>query len=337
MRPIRQMMALCLLTGLLAGCGVQNLAGDQIDSASGQTASVSGSAVRKEEKETKEVRYEAENKEYGIALPERDYFMEDLEDLIYRSHATRPTESESDLYSYLEEHQALNQDLKVTLYYGEEEENFFDEVDEKGRHYYRVLVHFQVQKSDFYLSVDYNARGLSFSWDEYLLDEVREEIEEESKSYTNWGEAVLHIDESAAEQYVLSKEMDPQKEQIRKDCLKQIEEYRKDGKENNMDCDIYIYDFQPGDEWIEGRILYTNLQDGDVPVSWLEIHVCYKGKKMEKYNGIMWYPGSSTMFNGGEYSLKAAKDTLKELQDEMLPENCFMAYRIKDGKLSSLK
>lgn len=337
MRPIRQMMILCLLTGLLAGCGVQNSAGDQIDSASGRAANVSGSAVRKEEKETKEVRYEAENKEYGIALPEREYVMEDLENLIYWSHATRPTESESDLYSYLEEHQALNQDLKVTLYYGEEEGSYFDEEDEERRRYYRVLVHFQLQESGFYLSFYYNARGLTFSWGDDLLDEDEEEVKEACKSYTKWGEAVLHIDESAAEQYVLSKEMDPQKEQIRKDCLKQIEEYRKDGKENNIDCDIYIYDFQPGDDWLEGRILYTNLQDGDVPVSWLHIHVCYNGKKMEKYNGIMWYPRSSTMFNGGEYSLKAAKDALKELQDEMLPENCFMAYRIKDGQLSSLK
>lgn len=345
MRPIKKMMVLCLLTGLFAGCALQNQAGDQIESATGSAAGVSGSAVR-EKRETKKVRYEAENKKYGIALPERDLFMEQLEDLIYRTYITRPTVDESDIYSYLKQHQALNQDIKVTLSYGEEEGGYFDEVDEEGRRYYRVLVHFKVKGKGVYLPICYNARGLFFyerdplicedeKEDEFGGDEEEyKEIEKESKAYTKWGEAVLCIDESIAAKYVLPSETDPQREQIRKDCLKQIEEYRREGKEYHRDCDIYIYDFQPGDDWLEGRILYTNLQEGDVPVSWLQIHVCYKGKKMETYNGVHWYPRSS---GGSGYSLKVAKDELKALQEEMLPEHCFMAYRIKGGTLRSLK
>lgn len=341
MRPIKKMMVLCLLTGLLAGCGWQNQAGDQIESATGSAAGVSGDAVRKEKKKTKKVRYEAENKKYGIALPEKDTFMEELEDLIYRTYATRPTGDATDIYSFLKEHQALDQDVNVTLFYEEEKENYFDEVDEEGRYYYHILVHFKVQGKGVYLPVDYNAKGFSvYGNDQPLVcegekdydedEDVYKEIEKDIKKYIKWGESVLHIDESMAEQYVLPEETDPQREQIRKDCLKQIKEYQ---KEDDMDCEIYIYEFQPGDTWLEGRILYTNLQEGGSPVSWLHIHVCYKGKKMETYNGVHWYPRSS----GGGYSLKVAKDELKALQEEMLPEHCFMAYRIKDGKISSLK
>lgn len=344
MRPIKKMMVLCLLTGLLAGCALQNQAGDQIESATGSAAGVSGSAVRGK-RETKKVRYEAENKKYGIALPEKDTFMEELEDLIYRTYATRPTDDATDIYSFLKEHQALDQDVKVTLFYEEEKENYFDEVDEEGRYYYHILVHFQVQGKGVYLPVDYNARGFSvYGYDRPLVcegekddydedEDVYKEIEKDIKKYIKWGEAVLHIDESMAEQYVLPEETDPQREQIRKDCLKQIKEYQKD----DMDCEIYIYEFQPGDTWLEGRILYTNLQEGDVPVSWLQIHVCYKGKKMETYNGVHWYPRSSGGGGGSGYSLKVAKDELKALQEEMLPEHCFMAYRIKGGTLRSLK
>lgn len=343
MKKVKGWIVLCLLTGLLAGCGVQNTAGNQTGSATEGAASVSGSAVRKK---PEEIHYVAENKEYGIALPELDVFAEELENYIYWTHATNPVKDTEDLYSNLLEEYGPKQDLNMTLFYEEIEDSYFDEVDEEGRRCYHIIVRCQPQGREAYFELLYNAKGLgvydrSSHSSELLVkrddfsDEDGEDdfksIQKDCKSYTKWGETVLHIDTSAAEQYVESEEMSRQKEEIRQDCLKEIQTDRKEDQE------IYIYDFLPGDDWIHGRILYTDLEDGDVPVSWLNIHVCYKGKKMETYNGLIWYPRSSTMFNGGEYSLKAARDTLEELQEEMLPEKCFMAYRIKDGELISLK
>lgn len=324
MKQFGKILALCLTMGLLAGCGPQNSAGSLSENATGSAAS--GSAA---EGEAREVQYEAENKEYGIALPERAVFMEQFEDLIYRTHATKPTDEAESIYDFLEEKHALNRDLNAVLSYKEAEEgSYFDEPDEEGRRYYVVRIHFQIQRKGVFIFVFYTARGLCFeeaydsdsilyAGDEWNAEDY-EEAEEEGGTYTRWGEEVLHIDESVAEQYVPSGETDPQREQIRTDCLKQIEKYL---KEDKQDQEFYIYDFFPGDEWLEGMILYTDPMD----VVWLHIHVCYKGKKMETYNGVHWYPRTSIM--GWE----------QELQESVHPENCFMAYRFKDGELISLK
>ncbi|MBO5073338.1 MAG: hypothetical protein J6C32_10275, partial [Eubacterium sp.] len=61
---------------LCTGCG----------NSSGTTTSATGTAVMKKAETNKnEIRYVAEKKEYGLALPEAESFKEELEELLYHA------------------------------------------------------------------------------------------------------------------------------------------------------------------------------------------------------------------------------------------------------------
>lgn len=332
---MKRITAFLFLVLLCTGCGMQNPAGDQAKNVTGTAAAVSGAAATPTGKKV------AENKKYGISLPEAEEFAGELEELVYWSYATRQEEGESNLYSWLEEHKALGRELKVKLYYqeGDKEDGYFDSSDEI-RPFYHILACFpEIQEVDNYVGMCYNARGLvnPDDFDDYdEMDNIEDVLSggEDGKPYTEWGETTIYVDEMRAKEYVPAKDTSKIRQQIERDCLKEFKKYG----EYNEEYEIYLREFLSGDEWMEGVVIQCDPKEGDVPIGWVQTHICYAGKKMEKYKKIVWHVRSSTMFNGPEgYSLKAAKEAVKEQREAMLPENCFLAYRIKGDKMTSLK
>ncbi len=326
---------------LCTGCGMQNSAGDQAKNVTGTAAAVSGAAATlKISPKGKKV---VENKKYGISLPEAEEFAEELEELVYWSYATRQEEGESNLYSWLEERKALGRELKVKLYYqeGDKDDNYFDSSDEIRPFYYILAWFPEIQEVDNYVGMWYNARGLvnpdDFNvYDDPDIDDIEDVLSggEDEEPYTEWGESTIYVDEMRAKEYVPAKDTSKIRQQIERDCLKEFKKYG----EYNEEYEIYLREFLPGDQWMEGVVIQCDPKDGDVPIGWVQTHICYAGRKMEKYKKIVWHVRPSTMFNGPEgYSLKAAKEAAKEQREAMLPENCFLAYRIKGDKMTSLK
>lgn len=325
-------------------CGADNTAGSKSGDTNGSAggtgsaiiASVSDSAAREKTKEQKkEPGYEVEIKKYGFTLPKLDTFREELEDLIYWTHATAPTKEEGNIYEYLKENKALGKNLKVKLSYLKSETSYFDELDEEGRPSYMIYICFpELQEKRQYLWLcSYNARGICDVYEFDAGETISEkELKEGEDEYVEWGETTICIDEEMAENYILETDTSGLRKQIEKDCLKEIKKYC----DNDGEYEIYLYDFLPGEEWIRGRVLNCDPKGGFIPVNWLSVHVCYKGKKMDKYNGIYWHSKSSGTGSDAIISEKAL-EILKPYQEEMLPEHCFMAYHVKGKKITSLK
>lgn len=328
-----------LITALLfVSCGVENTAGSQGESSSGSAVAVSGSAVsdKAKDEEKREIRYVDENKKYGIALPEPEFFREELEKIIYWVHATEPTKEPDNMYTYLKKNGGLNRDLKVKLCYAESETSYFDEPDEEGRPCYVIFVCFpELREEEEYIPLgSYNARGACKPYEfEFDSGEThsKKQLQKEWKD-VDWGETTIYIDEEKAESYLPEEDASEIRKQIEKDCMKEIKDYCGD----NADQEIYLYDFLPGDEWIEGKVLNFGTKGGFIPVGHLSVHVCYKGKKMEKYNGISWHVKPSGT-GSDSITQEIAREMLEPYKEEMLPEHCFMAYHVKGDQITSLK
>ncbi len=306
---------------LCTGCG----------NSSGTTTSATGTAVMKKAETNKnEIRYVAEKKEYGLALPEAESFKEELEELLYHACVSAHNDETTCFYDYLKKNGILGKEQKVILYYDEGKGVYFDQADEIDRPYYEIYLDFpeiQGQKQSYIRLCDYNARGAC----EVMEEESMEIFSKERKSWKKWGETTILLDESKAGQRITEEQEEDVRKQIREDCLEEIREYCGKGEE----YDIYLYDFLPGDEWISGIVLDAK-PDRNWPESTLSIHVCYKGKKMEKYNGITWSQkthGTSL----GKVPEEDALATIRSVRNNIIAENCFLACRVKGDQIISLQ
>ena len=339
------LIMIMMLSLLCVSCGAENTAGSQPWDASSNTrgtgsaiaAGVSESATGEKAEDKKEPGYEVEIKKYGFTLPKLDAFREELENLIYWTYATAPTKGDI-FYNYLKENKVLGKNLKVKLSYVKSETSYFDELDEEGRPSYIIYSSFpELQEKELYLC-RYNARGIcdvyNFDAGEAISEEELQADEDEEEEYekTDWGETTIYIDEKKAESYRPEKDTTGMRKQIEKDCMEKIKEYCGD----NTDCEIYLYDFLPGDEWIEGEVLNFDTKGGFIPVGQLSVHVCYKGKKMEDYNGIYWHVKPSGT-GSDSITREMALEDLEIEREKILPGHCFMAYHVKGDQITSLK
>lgn len=321
---ILSLLTVCSIV-LCTSCGNNG----QYASQSQSTVGASGSAVTEKAnvQSPGEIRYVAENKKYGLALPELEYFKEELEELLYRACVSPIQKEKTDLYDFLKKNGMLGKEQKVTLFYEEGKEYIFDEPDEIDRPYYAIYIGFpEIQKKQSYIALcSYNARGAC-----ELADKVKS-FSKGRKKWKEWGETTIYLDEEKVGQRIAEEQTEDYRKQIQEDCLKKIKDYCGKGEE----YDIYLYDFLPGDQWIKGTVIDCT-PDGDIPDSNIDIHVCYKGKKMEKYNGISWYPKThGTMV--GKVSEEDALTTITSWRNMVATENCFLAYRVKGDQIISLK
>ncbi len=339
---MKQKIIIILAVSLFCvSCGAENTAGLQSGDVRGTNRAIEtdvlDSAVRglTEEQGKKEHGYEVEIKKYGFTLPRLETFQEELENLIYWTSAAAPTKEENNIYNYLKGKKALGKDLKVKLSYVRSETGYFDELDEEGRPSYLIYVCFpELQEKEQYLWLcSYNARGICDAYEFDAGETIsKKELQEGEGEYKDWGETTIYIGEERAENDKPDKDASELRNQIGRDCLREIKELYND----NGEYEIYLYDFLPGDEWIKGRILNCDPKGGFIPVNWISVHVCYKGKKMEKYNGISWYSKPSGV-GSDTITSKDAHDIIKPYREEMLPEHCFMAYRVRGKQITSLK
>lgn len=323
---ISVLMTFCIL--MCTGCGDGNAAASSATNSAVSAASTGGTE-KTEEHNKNEIRYAVENKEYGLAFPEAEYFKEELEELLYYACVSAYHKETTLFYDYLKKNGILGKEQKVILFYDEGKESYFDEADEIDRPYYDIYLWFPgIGKKQSYIRLcSYNARGAC----DIVDGESMDTFSKERKGWKKWGETTILLDERKAGQKVTVKQTEDFKEQIREDCQKEIKDYC--GKE--AEYDIYLYDFLPGDEWISGTVVNYN-SNGSWPDADITIHVCYKGKKMEKYNGISWSQRShGTML--GEVSEEDALAAIMSWRNTVAVENCFLAYRVKGDQIISLK
>lgn len=262
------------------------------------------------------------DEKYGIDLPELAVFKEELENLIYWQHAKEISPDSMDcIYHYLEEANALDKELSVVFYYREEEWKDYDYIESN---FYSIKIVFP-ELNDMVVNLEYNARGLT-SDVEFWEDE--EEIE-----YKKWGEETICVEEKKAKEYQPSDNMTEEKKEILKAIEKEVEKYK--GKDSNYS--IYIQDFLPGSSQVSGYVLTQgDLEEYEVPLSYLHGMILYEGKKMENYSCFVWNTRHSTAFNGGEWSEKVAKQMVKGTEGEIQVERCLAAYRIEGNKITPI-
>lgn len=334
-KHVQQIIAVAILASLCAGCGVKNTAGDNIDTVSGGAANTTGAAAWSTPKESgkKKVRYVAEAPEYGLALPEADVFGEELEDMIYWSHAKRIEQGDDRIYGYLKEKKVLGKELKIKLSYAKDRElEMFNDLCEY-RPLYLVRLTIPELGGDTIFYLEYYASGLASCLDSYNEEEDDEEEEEDDEVY-NWhelGVTTICIEEEKAETYTPQETMTEKKEQIIKDLQKKIATY----KRKDQNCAIYLQDFLPGDSYLTGVIL--NYDIGKEPTSSVDdLTVVVYYTNQNEYYDMEWHP-RGTMFNSERYSQEGAEKMLKEREESILVDRCLMAYRIKGEEMTSLK
>lgn len=331
------MMSISLLC---VGCIGENTAGLQSKSVSvsekNTDAGISDSVApeKTDAPGEEESVYELEIK-YGFTLPKVESFRAELEKLIYWTYATVPTKESENIYSYLKENKVLGKSLEVKLSYVKSAINEFGETDKKGRPHYRIYISFpELQEKEEYIWLcSYNAKGICdvYEFDPEESYSEKELQEEECGEYIDWGKTTICIDEEKAEQFVPEEDTSGIRKKIETDCLKEIKDYCGTGE-----CEIYLYDFLPGEEWIHGQLLICDPEGGRIPVDNLSVQVCYEGDKMEDYSEILWYQRAGGSGNSGITS-EDAREMLEQHKEEMLPEHCFMAYHVKGKEMISLK
>lgn len=336
-KRMKQILAIAILASLCVGCGVQNTAGDKVDSVSGGAASVTGTAVQSSqtEGEKKTIRYVAKDEKYGLALPEADAFGEELENMIYWSYAKRMYEEDDGLYGYLKEKKALGKELKIKLSYAKDKElEMFNELCEYRPRYLVLLTIPELEGDTPVYWLEYHSSGLASCIEDYSEDDELEDEEDEDErlDWHELGETTICIEEEKAEAYEPQEDITEEKEKILKDLKKEIENY----KRKDQDCAIYLQDFLPGEDSLSGTILYYDI--GEEPTStiaWLTTLIYYT--EQNEYYGLELHPRASTMFNGSAYSKEAAEEAVKEQEEAILVDHCLMAYRIKGNEMISLK
>lgn len=321
MKKNRVILPIFMVISLLcASCGAENTTGLHTGNAT-DSSIVSGTAVS--DTAVSDSDHKVENKNYDFTLPKLDVFREELEDVIYWTHATAPTkeEDESNIYSYLKKNKALGKNLKVKLLHSKSLDN-----DHNNKYpCYGIYINFpELMEKEQYVGLgNYSAGGMC-DVDYFTAGVEIHSKKERQKNYVDWGETTIYIDEEKAERYVPKEDTSGVREQIKQDCLNEIKKYC-DGNE----YEIYLHDFLPGDQWIVGEVLYHNPVGFDV-VSYLQIQVYYNGKKMERYSRINW-------FDDADYAHPEDLEDLEFAEETIIPEHCFMAYHVKGDQITSLK
>ena len=326
---------------LCVGCTGENTAGLQSENGSAQNTDAGIAESANSEKTgaqgEEESAYEVEIEEYGFTLPKLDDFRIELENLIYWTYATAPTKEYPNIYSYLKEKQVLGKSLKVKLSYVKSAINRFGETDDEGRPHYQIYISFpdMQEKEEYMWLCSYNAKGIGdvyeFDAEESYSKQELQEEGEELGGCVDWGETTICIDEEKAEKFVPEEDTSEIRKKIENDCLKEIRDYGEVGE-----CEIYLYDFLPGEEWLHGQILFCNPGKGGYPYAYFTVQILYDGEKMEDYSEIIWHQSSHGP-QPDEMTAEDARKISEEYKKEMLPEHCFLAYHIKGDEITSLK
>lgn len=323
-----------LLGGLLSGCSRDDYMG--MDKAEQKT----------DEPDTDSIA--AENKTYGLSLPNAKKFGEILQDFIYWEYATEiGTDKEAFILNYLKESDFPETEVKIRLYYRECDK---EEYDNRESNFYNIVAVAPENKALSDFTFEYNARGLSSDYEcDYgtLVDEDENEVEKEDISpqeleknisswYTFFGETSISLKESEAKNYkVTDKFPAGEKEKILSHIRKAI---KKQYKESDNTA-IYIHDFLPGDERLSGKVIHLNITNKyDIPLFWINSSIRYSGTKMENFEGIYWDTHYSTGASSiNDPTVEWVKRWAKEENNAVDIDKCILAYRLKNGKLIDLK
>lgn len=270
----------------------------------------------------------AENEKYGIHLPELEVFRQELEYLIYWKHWSDIDSEEFDcIYAELKRCKALDKDVKLQLYYREEN---YRETDYLESNYYSVVL--VAPEYHWRTSLCYNSRGLTSDIGDF--DTVPKRGFEKSKAgrgYNKYGEIVIQIQKERAASFLPVEQEDKEKNQIIKQIKKEVKGYC--GKGAN--CNIYIQDFLPGSDRLFGYVIYHDTDsEYYMPYSWIHSEMLYSGRKMEKFELLLWWTRPTTAFNGGGYSRKAAKLMAQGQEEDVRADKCLLAYHIEGDKIS---
>lgn len=334
------LLLLCLSAGccLLTGCSQSNYMGTDMAEPTSSARPDFDSIV-------------AENKTYGLSLPNAEKFRDILKDFIYWEYATTIEKDEpGHIMNYLKEAGFPETEVKIRLYYRECDHSDYDELESNFYEIIAVAPDYKVL-SDF--TFTYTARGISSNYEcnyGVLADEDENEIEtadassqEIEKNISSWhtffGETSITLNESEAKSYkVKNKFPAGEKEEI----LSLIQQIIKKNYKEEKDTIIYIEDFLPASHRISGRVIDLNITDKyDMPLYWINSPLHYTGKKMEDFEGIYWDTHYSTNYSGAspEYhpTIKKVKKWAQEERDAVDISKCILAYHIKDGKMIDLK
>lgn len=304
------------------------------------------------------ISYAAQNEIDGLSLPEAETFGRELKDFIYWEYATMIEKDVHGLMSaltILEEDNCLEKELKLHLYYYEEDADYefiTSDNDEWNYHYYDVVVAFPEEQQASFFSFSYNTKGFSTEYDygddecfsksvkHYMSSQKLEQKKWFQKQYTFFGETTLNLSRKEAENFEVTDRFEAGKKEQILSTVKNVikKEYKK--SKNTV---VYVRDFLPGDYFLTGEVIDLHMVDkSSMPLYWIRSLIYYSDKKMDIFEHVSWYTHYSTGYSGASQpnynpTVKQLKKWAKEEKEAVNIEKCILAYQIKDGEMIDLK
>lgn len=293
----------------------------------------------------------AKNEKYALYLPNPETLTQEIQEFIYWEKNTAIEKDEKEqctIFRDLKELNCLDKEIQIHLY-TEECDVSEMEMDEGVHNFYNIIVTFpQLKKLSFY-SFEYNARGLSSDYDygysawfdeDIDMEMSADKLEKEKwfqEQYSLVGKTELTISSETSTQpcTLENRFKDGEKEKIIADINESIQKEYIDAK----NVVVYVRDFLPGDEGLQGEVIDLNMtREHDIPLYWICSSILYSDEKMENYDSIIWETHYSTAYSGAgqpDYNLtvKELKRAAKQERDAIDVSKCIYACYIENGKL----